>query len=534
MKRTYLQAIEEVLRDAQQPLNTREIYNRIVNQNLINFDDADTPRKTISSRIWEEINRNSTRSKFVRVRRGLYTLREYLHSHNTSIHRKNRSFFLVIEGLDGSGKTEIAFRLAQILNQAHSDNVLLTFEPHDASCAGYYIRQVLDHEEEIIDRKSQRKLLAIAFAANRADHYERVIKSFLKNDKTICICDRYYLSSLVYQTESTEISEFDRIMDLNFYVDKPDLTIFLKASATTCYKRMKKRQEDKDLFEINLRHTLEKYKKAISYLKRKRDELILEVDADKEIDDVISDIGKILTGDYGSDWIVFNSPLLVNSLPNVVSISNNLNTNLSEYSKQFMCEWSPVLLSKEEYLRGEVNNLYALVRDNINHLDHEELASLYISFIRIFGYKIGDKLSWSDLDAFTVKYVLPNNIPLNGAAIILAGLEKQLTITKKIIDTTRHLDFIFLLDYRPTRYIEYYGRDPIILGDKSLPAATSVVSREKIADMIFVQSLAQYVDEHIMNPYARERAFKIIKDFSFEEHYNVACKALATNNITLS
>jgi dTMP kinase len=528
MKRTYLEAIEEVLRNAKQPLNTREIYNRIINLNLINFDAANTPRKSISSRIWEEINRNPKNSKFVRVRRGFYALRESLHSQEISIHRKTRSFFLVIEGLDGSGKTEIAHRLAQILQQTHFENVRLTFEPHDASCAGYYIRQVLDHEEKLLIPK---KLLALAFAVNRADHYERVIKPFLiSNDKSICICDRYYLSSLVYQTESSDTSEFDKVMDLNFYAEKPDLTIFLNASIATCYRRMKKRQEDKDLFEINLRHTREKYMKAINYLRRKYGELIVEIDANKEIDEVLSDIGTIITGEYGSSWIAFNSPLSVDTLPGVVSISNYLNLDIIDYSKQFKERWGSILLCKEEYLHTEFNTLRTLVKDHVNRLSHEDLASLFISFIRIFGYQKGDKLPWTDLDAYTIKYVLPNNIRLDGAAIILSGVEKQLTVTKKVIDTTRQLDFIFLLDYRNTQFIEYYGRDPIILGDKLLPAATSVINRDNIADMVIVLSHAQYIDEHLENTYSRKKAFTIIGDFELEDYYKVAIKHLTTPN----
>ena len=51
------------------------------------------------------------------------------------------NLFIVIEGLDGSGKTEISRRLTQILEQnpRYEGKVKLTFEPHDPSCAGVYI-----------------------------------------------------------------------------------------------------------------------------------------------------------------------------------------------------------------------------------------------------------------------------------------------------------------------------------------------------------------------------------------------------------
>ena len=41
-------------------------------------------------------------------------------------------FFLVLEGLDGSGKTEISRRLAALLSETlGADHVLLTYEPHN-------------------------------------------------------------------------------------------------------------------------------------------------------------------------------------------------------------------------------------------------------------------------------------------------------------------------------------------------------------------------------------------------------------------
>jgi dTMP kinase len=107
------------------------------------------------------------------------------------------SFFLVIEGLDGSGKTEIARRLAQVLQMTFKDKIKLTFEPHDPSCAGLFIRQVLMKKI----RKFSPRTLALAFAANRLDHCDREITPFLtQGKKRVVVCDRYYLSSLVYQT----------------------------------------------------------------------------------------------------------------------------------------------------------------------------------------------------------------------------------------------------------------------------------------------------------------------------------------------
>jgi thymidylate kinase len=94
-------------------------------------------------------------------------------------------------------------------------------------------------------------VLALAFAANRADHYTRVIEPFLAaGDKRICICDRYYISSIVYQSDSMNNSDFEKILELNSEAKQPDLTIFLNTSTANSYKRLKNRQGgDRELFD---------------------------------------------------------------------------------------------------------------------------------------------------------------------------------------------------------------------------------------------------------------------------------------------
>ena len=62
------------------------------------------------------------------------------------------SFFLVLEGLDGSGKSEVARRLADILRASFGERVKHTFEPHNPSAAGDFIRQVLAKQITVSSR----------------------------------------------------------------------------------------------------------------------------------------------------------------------------------------------------------------------------------------------------------------------------------------------------------------------------------------------------------------------------------------------
>ncbi len=199
------------------------------------------------------------------------------------------TFFLVFEGLDGSGKTTlvklIAERLAEKLGAEH---VLLTYEPHNPSAAGEYIRDVLYKRITISSRT-----LALAFALNRADHNERVIDPFLSaGDQRVVVCDRYYLSSLVYQ--STDGLSVEDVRDLNQSARRPDLTLFFDVSPETSEQRISARQDHRELFEDRFAETRAKYLSVIDFL-RERGEAIEIVDANGDMDSVIAGIISVLT-----------------------------------------------------------------------------------------------------------------------------------------------------------------------------------------------------------------------------------------------
>ena len=184
----------------------------------------------------------------------------------------NKSLLIVIEGLDGSGKTTASKLLAKKLKEK-GYKVKRSYEPHDPSCGGGYIRAVLTKKI----RKFSHRTLALAFAANRLDHRDRVINPWLAKENRVIICDRYYLSSLVYQ--SKENFGFKEVLKLNEKARKPDIIFFLNVSNEVCYQRMKGRNQAKELFEENLEEDRQKFFNAIQYLKRWNKDNIVEIDA---------------------------------------------------------------------------------------------------------------------------------------------------------------------------------------------------------------------------------------------------------------
>jgi len=192
-----------------------------------------------------------------------------------------KSLFIVIEGLDGSGKSTSLKFLKKKLSPSYK--VKASYEPHNPSCGGDYIRAVLTKK---IKRFSHRTL-ALAFAANRLDHNDRVIIPWLEKDgNRIVLCDRYYLSSLVYQS-SDEFS-FADVFQLNEKAKKPDVIFFLNVSNETCYARMKSRNQAKELFEENLEESRQKFLKAIRFLKKKNKENIIEIDGNGTVEETVN------------------------------------------------------------------------------------------------------------------------------------------------------------------------------------------------------------------------------------------------------
>ncbi len=212
------------------------------------------------------------------------------------------SFFLVIEGIDGAGKTSIAERLFRVLRQTHGDDVLLTQEPHDKSLVGTEIRQALRRELPLSPLE-----LAQAFALNRSNHLKSHIEPHLQADGRIVICDRYMLSSLVYQSRA-DISMKD-VYSMNRRALAPDLTIVLQVSPVEAYHRMNRRKTSLELFENDLPSRLKKYQEGIELLDS-QGHTIVEVNGNGEVSDVFKLVVEAVKQNKPA-WLRIQQPLLL-------------------------------------------------------------------------------------------------------------------------------------------------------------------------------------------------------------------------------
>ena len=198
-------------------------------------------------------------------------------------------FFVVLEGIDGVGTTTQGKLLTAWRRELGACR--FTCEPTDGP-VGRLIRRTLRAEEGAPDWRT----LPWLFAADRADHLFGEIEPALERDEWV-ISDRYYHSSLAYQSLTLPLERVARLNDFR----APDITLVLQAPIDVCLDRIEKRGGVREIYEERerLERIHERYQAVIAFL-RARGENIIEVDGHRPVDEVFEDLRLALEGLEGS------------------------------------------------------------------------------------------------------------------------------------------------------------------------------------------------------------------------------------------
>ncbi len=147
--------------------------------------------------------------------------------------------FIVLEGIDGAGKSTQAKMLAEWFEE-RGHEVVLTKEPTDTAFGKLIRRLVLTGGRVgIIDgAKISHEAEALLFAADRAEHIHKLIRPALEEGKVV-ISDRYFYSSLAYQWARG--LDLEWLIDLNRFAIRPDIAILLDIPAKESMRRIKGR-----------------------------------------------------------------------------------------------------------------------------------------------------------------------------------------------------------------------------------------------------------------------------------------------------
>jgi len=155
--------------------------------------------------------------------------------------------FIVLEGIDGSGKTTQIKQLAKWLNGSdlipENNHLIITREPGGTQL-GQSIRSLLLDTSRENSPDSITELLL--YAADRAQHVNEIIRPSLNKGNWV-ISDRFSGSTLAYQG-------FGRKLDIKLIKDleniatqgiSPDITFLLDISVEESMRRRKSRKDDR-------------------------------------------------------------------------------------------------------------------------------------------------------------------------------------------------------------------------------------------------------------------------------------------------
>lgn len=198
--------------------------------------------------------------------------------------------FIVLEGIDGCGKTTQSIRLEGTLSRL-GRRVVRTFEPGGWD-GGEMMRGML-MRGEFASAFSQ----YLIFTADRCEHVSRVIGPALASGSDV-VCDRYIPSTVAYQLSGGEMSAEvrERLASLPYDVGMPraDVVIWLDMDIASARARMEARgsmtsfdRADAGRVERVRRGYIDQWEASSA-----RGERWLRVDASRSEDEVADDIMK--------------------------------------------------------------------------------------------------------------------------------------------------------------------------------------------------------------------------------------------------
>ena len=186
---------------------------------------------------------------------------------------------IVIEGIDGSGKSTCAKNLAEKLNSINIKTIY-TFEPthshYGAKLREGMLSEDLDAEEELL-----------LFVKDRKEHIEYMIKPALEEGYFI-ILDRYFYSSIAYQ--GAKGIDINQIINMHKdFIIKPDIVFIFHLPIDIALNRIISKRGIADRFEN------ETYLKKVDKIFHSFNEpFIYHIDTDKDIKIINDELFNIL------------------------------------------------------------------------------------------------------------------------------------------------------------------------------------------------------------------------------------------------
>ncbi len=185
-----------------------------------------------------------------------------------------RGLFIVLEAVKSTEKLRQVVKLYKWLKS----------EGYDVAVTGQYWTEgkIGRNLETLLNGERNPVMEALLFAADRAEHVEKFIKPALEQGK-IVICDRYYHSSIAFQTASG--LEEGWVREINKHFIKPDIVFYLHQP-----------KGDGEKKNIRTDHDPKIHKQAAEiYEKMARNGELIKIHVNGDSDAVFSEIKRIVS-----------------------------------------------------------------------------------------------------------------------------------------------------------------------------------------------------------------------------------------------
>jgi dTMP kinase len=197
------------------------------------------------------------------------------------------STFITFEGIEGSGKTTQAKRLADRVRGRLGMSVLLTREPGGTEVTEQ-IRSLLADPQSQLDARAE----LLLFLADRAQHVATVIRPALERGEVV-ICDRYIDSTIAYQSYGRG-HDYALLCELNAWASRdlmPDLTLWIDLDVETGLGRAVKRTGGPgDRFESEPLDYHRRVRRGFAEQSERFPERIVRIDGDRDEDAVFASV----------------------------------------------------------------------------------------------------------------------------------------------------------------------------------------------------------------------------------------------------
>jgi dTMP kinase len=152
--------------------------------------------------------------------------------------------FIVIEGIDGCGKTT-QIELLKRKFKSNNRKVIDTHEPTDGPI-GSLIRNIMKGRVQ-----TDQSTIAALFAADRLDHINNPVNGMLKKraEGFNIICSRYYFSNYAFQSEYVPIDWLVSMNSLSKNFIKADFTFYINVDPKICIERISTGRSEIEMYE---------------------------------------------------------------------------------------------------------------------------------------------------------------------------------------------------------------------------------------------------------------------------------------------